>query len=375
VIVPLVLASGVLWVTGHLEWHEIDVPAPLRGEARSNPFYAAQQLARQLGASARLERVFVSPPPDGVVVLSGWHWALSPARRAAVERWVEDGGRLVVDRTLTDDAAFQRWSGIALAGPPAAMSRGQTSGNVARAGPFCRLVSSDVRGATPWQMCGATRTGALRSARVPEWSLRDRDGLQLVRVRVGRGSVTAVTAKPFTDLAVFQGNDAALLVAAAELRVGDEMRFLTEGDAPSLLAIAWQRGSPVVVLFGLTVAGWLWHVARRFGPRLEAETGARRSLEDQIRGSGDFARRYAAGGPLIHATRRALNEAAERRIAGYARLATEDRPAALARATAVDLDRLAAAMQWRAGQARRLVEAVRTIETVRRRLLDTRERP
>jgi hypothetical protein len=198
--------------------------------------------------------------------------------------------------------------------------------------------------------------------------------LQLVRVRVGRGSVTAVSAKPFTELAIFQGDDAALLVAAAELCVGDDLRFLTEGDAPSLLALAWQRGSPVVVLLALLVAAWLWCVAVRFGPRLEAETRARRSLEDQIRGSGDFARRYAAGDPLFRATQRALNETAGRRIARYARLATEDRQAALARAAAMDPDRLAAAMEWRPGQARRLVDAVHTMETARRRLLDAGER-
>jgi hypothetical protein len=373
VIVPLALAAGV-WVASHLEWGEIDVPVPIRGEARTNPFYAAQQLARQLGASARSEHLFVAPSENGVMVLSGWRWALSPARSAAVERWVESGGRLVVDRTVTDDAAFQRWSGIAPVERGAATRPRRTVRDVARPGSLCRLVVSDVPGEAPWQICGSTRASALRSTRMPEWTLRDADGLQLVRVRIGRGSVTAVNAKPFTEFAVFEGNDAALMVVATELRVGDEVRFLTEGDAPSLLALAWQRGSPVVVLLGLIVAAWLWHAAARFGPLSEPEGGARRSLEDQIRGIGEFTRRCAAGDPLFGATQRALNETAGRRIPGYGRLAAEERATALSRATAMAPDRLVAAMQWRTVQARRLAEAVHVMETARRRLLDKQER-
>src|SRR5262249_60695576 len=68
-----------------------------KGEALPTPFYAARRFAAALGARATRDGVFAVRRSDAVVVLSGWHWSLTRARRAALERWVESGGRLVVD--------------------------------------------------------------------------------------------------------------------------------------------------------------------------------------------------------------------------------------------------------------------------------------
>ena len=48
------------------------------------------------------------------MVLSTWGWDIDHARRAELERWVEAGGRLVVDAALISGSdAFEQWSGIA----------------------------------------------------------------------------------------------------------------------------------------------------------------------------------------------------------------------------------------------------------------------
>ncbi len=48
-------------------------------------------------------------------MLSTWGWDIDQAaRRAELERWVEGGGRLVVDAALISGTdAFEEWSGIA----------------------------------------------------------------------------------------------------------------------------------------------------------------------------------------------------------------------------------------------------------------------
>jgi hypothetical protein len=60
--------------------------------------------------------------------------------------------------------------------------------------------------------------------------------------------------------------------------------------------------------------------------------------------SGRLAMRLGIGGALLAAARRALHEAATRRIVGYERLALPEQVAAVARLAAVDAGELGAAM-------------------------------
>jgi hypothetical protein len=192
----------------------------------------------------------------------------------------------------------------------------------------------------------------------------------VARVRVGRGSVTSVNGDPFRARRLFDGDHGWLLVKAAELRPGDEVHFLSEGDYPSLLALTWQRGEPVVILSAVLVAFLLWRGGIRFGPLAAPEPTARRSLAEQIRGTGHFALHHGGGGSLHAASVRALDEAARRRIAGYEQLPATDRTDAVARLTGIGAAALAAAVfNPRARRPHELRATIALIETARRRLI------
>src|SRR5262245_3058550 len=108
------LVALIVWVGNHTEWTEFTVSAPPKGEARHNPFYAAQRFAEALGARTSREHTVGSAGEHAVILVSSWHWNLSTSRREALEAWVESGGRLVLDQTViggSDD--LKRWSGIA----------------------------------------------------------------------------------------------------------------------------------------------------------------------------------------------------------------------------------------------------------------------
>jgi hypothetical protein len=164
-----------------------------------------------------------------------------------------------------------------------------------------------------------------------------------MRVAIGRGSVTVINSSPFRHRQLFDGDHGYLFVAATQLRRGDEVHFLSEDDYPGLLTLMWRRGAPAVAS-GLALVGLLlWRGAVRFGPFAPSPPAARRSLADQIRGSGRFALRY--GGQALHAAGvRALDEAARRRISHYASLKLHERSAALARVTGFDREALFAAV-------------------------------
>ena len=55
VLVWVAIGGLVYWFTSHLAFKEVQVNAPLEGDARYNPFYAAIRLSSELGAEATWE--------------------------------------------------------------------------------------------------------------------------------------------------------------------------------------------------------------------------------------------------------------------------------------------------------------------------------
>ena len=249
--VPLVLL--IFWIASNTYWADMTLPMPPKGEAVINPFYAVQRFAEALGARTAWDRVLAVPPADSVIVLSAWHWSLSRGRRDALERWVASGGRLVVDRALVDrEHDFERWSGIVH--EYREQDEAQTSAEQ-EPEDACRSFQEEQDGTpspgprtTGYRMCDLDGVSSLTSKTNAAWALRDTSGIQAMRVRSGRGSVTVINVNPFRYRKLFDGDHGWLFVAAAQLRRGDEVHFVSEENHVSLLALIWQYGAPVVVL-------------------------------------------------------------------------------------------------------------------------------
>jgi hypothetical protein len=370
--IPLVLL--IAWVASNTYWVDSKLPLPPKGEARTNPFYAVQRFAETLGARTVWDRALAVPPADSVIVVSAWHWNLSSGRRQALEDWVESGGRLVVDQTLVGgEEEFERWSGIVreYRGGDEVLQYAQAE----RHEP-CRRFEEDHGGTSTgsdvrYWICDFNPFSFLTSSKNVAWALRDGSEIQAMRVHVGRGSVTVINATPFRDRKLFDGDHGWLFVAATELGPGDDVHFLSEDDHPSLLALLWQHGAPVVTLSLTLVALALWRGGVRFGPLAAAPEQARRSLAEQIRGTAWIALRYGGGDSLHLATVRAFDEAARRRLPNYTYLTAHERAAAVARLTGVDEAALAAAVHYAAPRRpQELRHTITLLESARRGMLE-----
>ncbi len=368
-VILVVLAGLIVWIARNTYWEEVQVPQPLQGEAVTNPFYAASRLASLLGAHPKWERVLgAMPPRDAIVLPSAWHWGLLVSRRERLQRWVASGGRLVIDRSLIGgQKELADWTGV---------SRYVLSSNeLERADrethyEKCPTLTAPAPAREQFKVCGLDRISALSSARKPAWILRDaRSGIQALRVPIGRGSVTFINSTPFGNAELLEGDDAALFVAATELRRGDSILFLTEEPGASLLSLIWTTGAPVVMLAAALVAAWLWRSSARFGPPIAPMEPGRRSLAEQIRGTGEFTLRFGGGRALYAAEVRALQEMAERRIPGYARMGAAERIDRLSELTGIESSALAAALNL-SGLRRRgeLRHGVALLESIRRTL-------
>jgi hypothetical protein len=384
----LVIAAvvlGVLFVR-QLRFVEVKVPAPLKGEARSNPFYAAIRFIDELDADARRESLLMREPGGTVIVLHGWNWTLNATRRDRLKKWVENGGRLVVDSSLHGDLdEFETWTGIDNLEADADeieekeksdRQRGKDKPTATESAVqkvlemhACTTLTEDGSGRS-LDVCDVDFPRSLALSRKPEWALRDGKYLHAARVAVGRGTVTAINADPFRYRDFLQGDHARLLVAATQLREGDEVIFLTEQKRASIMSLMWRFGAPAVLLLAVMIALGLWRSAARFGPLIALPETARRSLAEQIRGTGQFAMRFGGGKALHTAAARALRDAALKRQASYDRLSSEQRIAALVKLSDVPAEELGPALHFTgARSAHELRNAIAVLETARRRIL------
>ncbi len=338
-----------LWIMANTEWGEVDVPTPLRGEAATNPFYAAERLVETLGGTSERREALGDTASDAVVVLSTWGWDIDQARRVELERWVEAGGRLVVDAALISGSdAFEEWSGIRRereeADPdedvfqaPEIIEPCQSMAEIGDG-----LATDEV--VDYYSACNFDYSSWLETDKELLWAL-DHDGfLMAARVAVGQGTVAVVNGAPFVFRELLEGDHGELLAAATAFRAGDHVVFMTEAQVASLPELVWRHGAPVVGVLFLWIALALWRGATRFGPLVAPSERARRSLAEQILGTGRFAVRLGAGAALVAAARRALHEAASRRIVGYERLAGAAQAEAVAALAGVDARELAAAL-------------------------------
>jgi hypothetical protein len=379
-VAPLIVVGAVLlvgvWIAVNTEWGEMTLPSPLRGEAASNPFYAAERLVALLGATSERREALGDTSRGAVVVLSTWGWDIDATRRNELESWVEAGGRLVVDAALVSGSdAFESWSGIAYARDEDLAAEEDAFEPEEFFEPCERLYEISYEADSiddepmEYEVCELDRSRWLESSKPLQWALGDDETLQVVRVAVGEGSVTVVNAVPFIYREIFAGDHGPLLVAVTQLRAGDHVVFMSEDDVSSLPALVWRHGAPVVSVVLLFIALALWRGAMRFGPLLAPAPRARRSLGEQILGTGRFVARV--GGAALHAAAvRALHEAAVRHIGGYERLPLAKRSAAIARLADVDAGALGAALDLSSEQrSLELRGTLASLESARRSII------
>jgi hypothetical protein len=228
--------------------------------------------------------------------------------------------------------------------------------------------------------CGAV--GSLRALghAVPTWQLAGKTGTLAMRVPLGRGSVTGVSPWLVLDnRGILAGDNALIAVAVLQARPGRAVWILGDEAREPLLGWLWQEArTPLLLALAATLLA-LWRLMVRFGPREAAAPPARRSMGEQVRGTGQF---IAGTDPraLHAATRKAFDDVARLRVERWAELEDAERVAALAReaapSQALDRPALLASLNIGGGATpAQILAAIAVLEQARRALLRTPAAP
>lgn len=248
------------------------------GEARRDPFLAAQRFAARMGMPARQVRALPGLDklaPDGVLLLPARRQAIDPRRLARIVSWVEGGGHLIVEAELVgvsdpllDQLGLQRRGATerAFKAPAVETARG-------------RKLKVSLFGRTLLQL----PPGAV------VFSAGGQDGVVIASLERGRGMVTAAGSLGFARNSLIGVEDnAEFFWYLLELAPAKELQVYLRQERLSLWSFLKQHAAPVLLATVALLALWLWRIGPRFGPVLPDAPPARRRLLDHMRASGRY---------------------------------------------------------------------------------------
>jgi len=379
------LALGAWWLQANTEWVEEDSPRGAQGEALENPVYAFEHLMQRLGVHAEHhETLDMMPPEHARLVLLSDDWSVIPARAEALHQWVLRGGHLVLLQGMDwDDTPLKKWVPVyAVEVPPEERKaeNAATAATAASAAPAKPYDGVDLTSSPPlwgqtekikvcWSLRGQERLRT-KPGQTADWALtRAAGGAEALRVRVGQGSVTVLNSFPasFHNDPVLRCDNGLMLAAVMQAEPGAKVWVYLHEDREALLPWLWHQGWIAIVAGALAGSALLWRASLRFGPRVAAAPRLRRSIAEQVRGSGAYLWREGREALLL-AQQRALEEAAARHLRGYRLLKPLERARAVAAATQLAPEVLALAMQSQTCTRAELPGRLQTLETARRQL-------
>ena len=422
----------VAFVVHKVRWEEVDVEDEAHGKAASDPYYSLRHVIQGAGATFEVRTSLEPLPPAGAtLLLESDQWSIFPEREARLRAWVEAGGHLVLlrphyyggdddlhwvplssveprhraerneqaasDAADDEDAdeddqddkdgkpARKAGGGKPRQSPAQAHQEQRRNEKVARmlgvkltrqrnCAVFTETSATTQPAFEPGRSFrGCTPAGTLRPLdhAVPTWMLAGSTGTLAMRVPVGRGDVTGATPwLPFDNHELLEGDNALIAAAVLQAVPGRAVWVVEEESREPLLRWLWHEARTPFLLAIAAVALSLWRLMTRFGPREAVPPQARRSMGEQVRGTGQFIAGTDARA-LHAATRKAFEDAARTRVEAWAERDDADRIGTLAQALApsrsVDAAALLAALNIGSRATRQqILAATAVLEQARR---------
>jgi hypothetical protein len=377
-VIVVALAILGIWVARNTYWDDTLVPVPPQGEAATNAYYSVQHLAKALGIrSGFIVSLNAAPPNKGALLIDGFQGDMTHTHVDELAPWVESGGRLIItDDVVRADPKFQAWSGITLGARFDFPEKSKPNPRPRDPEEDCASLNVATDGKATDKtltLCKPPSEFGLVSKRKPVWSLANRSGLQVLRVNIGRGSVTVIPRYSLiSNKNLIRHEHAEIFVTASHLVRGDALYIVNVARAETLIALLWRLAAPALVFFGVAILCIILRQLPRFGPALPPPAMVRRSLAEQIRANAAFAWRTRKLTALRAAVRRALDETAKKRIASYSSLDIRKRVNAIAAWAGIDSKALNSAMTEDAVAAPQAQRAAIALLEQTRRILNAR---
>ena len=291
----LVMAIGVFWFLKNYEYQSVDEYIGLRGEAKSNPLFAARLFLKGMGVPAeRKESLLTLPDTDTVLLIDTERYTLSSQKIDEILAWVARGGHLITrahtarDTDTGDNAdkpvskpindLLQNALGVSIGEHvipedddlPLEVELSNMSKPLREDPEFFYALKADTEAASPQ---------------------RYNDQAWLLEIERGKGLVTLAANLDFIENHTIEDYDHAALLWYMLHSLHDEPKgvwLIHKDDMPPLWKILWERAWALVITLGLLIPLSILALSPRFGPMIPPPPAERRRILEHIHASGLF---------------------------------------------------------------------------------------
>lgn len=317
-----------------------EIPLGYRGQARLNPYLAAETYLREKGWEVESSRTWSIEGDETSLIFMPASFLQTRGMALRVLEWVADGGTLVLTlqggeperNDFTDPSSgevpeagqspgldelfealeidFSEWSG-----PAFNEDELEEEGHLSR----------------PWELARTKREFGghalefeggvtLHAKNGSNWIPEREGGSRMVGADHGAGEVLVLAhARPLRNPYLARADHADFLEFLAAKYGEGKMLFLY-GSATSFFGLLWREGSMAVIGGLLVLACWLWMRIPRFGPVLRDRAVKQKPYGESLRTSARFLWRIGELDALV----RPLREQVKEKIEGSAE--REDQP-------------------------------------------------
>jgi hypothetical protein len=304
------LLGGCLLGLAGCEYEEVEYETGYKGEARRNPWLAAERMMAQYGYDVESLTGWRAPEDDEAVWFIPATVLTNESFVRRVERWVRAGGHLVV---LLEKAGIEtsdwRTFGPDVEVEPAVVRMLERAGIALEHGKSAASVVTSKQ-EIPFDgdkfkvSAGAGKTVAINGGKPGVFA----------SVPVGRGRLSAVAdARIFRNRWIADQEHAELLLALVAAADGEGAVVFIRGASLSFWGLLQRHLWAVLIGLAAMLVLWLWKNLSRFGP-LEAASGpaVTRGYDHHLEALGNFHWQLDRAAALLGPLREQLSERGQR---------------------------------------------------------------
>jgi len=306
-----------VWVYTKLDYEIVEKDQGYQGEAKSNPYLAAEFFLRRMGQNSEKIKLFTNKQKklnhDDTLLVPSVRLAFDSRRSTDMLEWVTKGGHLIITgQPDAESNTNQRdhildFLGLYLE----RQSLGDDSSGIEEEPVNVGIYDEDHF----WQVdfddyLIISKMTKFNSEII--WSIDDNERLHALQIRSGQGRVTLLS-----DIRIFRNDyiesydHAAFLLSLAN----DQLEASANGvfyyslfeDQMSLYQWLWENAKPFMISFLVFIIVVLWKLIPRFGPLINVQRPIRRKFLDHLSASGNYHWRQGHYNQLLIEVRKQLS--------------------------------------------------------------------
>ena len=379
----LIVMVSILGVYNFIQTHEYKTfseRTDFKGEARSNPLYAARLFLKRMGIPSEtknsLQGLGSYPDTDTVLVLDTRRSTLSKEKIDQLIKWVESGGHLIAkankDWETSDKKTnkknqsrdpLQKYLGVHVSSGSYLEDLDETIEDFED---MVNEAKDEIEGSRDGSTSFNYHTISLKEAN-KKLALKDiwfrditvdkahqnkteeikLDGRNyIIRQRVGNGMVTLVSDLKFIENKGLGNADHAEILwylvhgLHSSLYQPRDIWLIHNDKMPPLWRLLWQYGWAFILSLLLLFIAWLLSSTRRFGPLIPKAEENRRSLSEHITSSGHFYWKHNKRSKLLNSARQALIQRLARIHPGWSQRSEQEQLEIIAKHSKLSPDTL-----------------------------------